>query len=998
MAANGQRGGLGWALVCGIGLCLCMAAPSVSGVGYTHQVWSADHGLPQHTVQALLPSANGYLWVGTRFGLARFDGVRFKEYPLPAEGGRRDNSVSALAEGGDGTIWVGTYGGLYAIRRGRIAAEPAVPMERVWALYVEGGAVWMSLAGGLGKLEDGVFRRLVGDGGPGPGEVRSLASDGRGGLLAMGPAGVWRLDAKTGAAKRSAIDWPAGEAPEAADRAGWIGRPMRATELGTVKARFAGGLRGGPNVWGPRLVSDPAGQRRWLIDPEGRLFEVSAAGVWQIHGEDPGFGGILCVHPDGEGNLWLGTATGGLVRLRRAVFALHSLDGDGDRSCFSVTPATEGGVWAAGRTRLHRLGGAQPGSWSVFGPLTAGRIQSVVPAARGGVWVGHEREGVFQWDGVRLTPAWISAEPRRRRARALLEARDGALWVGTRGGLARVAAGDAEEWGAESGLMDVGGLHETGDGVVWVGTESGGVQRWKGGRFEVLATAGAWGMTSVWGFLDEADGTVWLFGQGGLVRWRGGEGVRIGTEHGLFDALTNQMLADGEGSFWFGCNRGIYRVAARELHAVADGKAGRVSCIRYAAADGLGVPETNGEGTPSGAVTDGGILWFPSPVGVICAGTKEVPAGEVPPKVWIEEVEGGGGPVLDEAGLAGRIVNDRGARAELAPGEGRLMRFRYTSPSFAAPERVRFRHRLEGHDTDWVDAGARREAFYTNLRPGSYVFEVLAAGDHGLWAGVPARFEFELRPAFHQRAWFPVLVLGFAAASAFGAHRLRLGWVRRHLRLEHELRLARERERIARDMHDDVGAGLARIGLLVERAASADPGDGGTALDRLAAATREVGRTMDEIVWAVNPRNDRLEPLVGYLGMFAGEFLEGTAVRYRLDFPVALPDLPVSSEVRHQLLMIVREALANVVRHSGATSVTLRLVLSESVLEVEVRDDGLGLGATGAGRSGGGNGLRNMEERAAVVGGTVWVGSDAGRGTCVKVRLPLGLGSVTGGG
>lgn len=966
----------------------------VLGAVYTHQVWSADHGLPQHTVQALLPSRDGYLWVGTRFGLVRFDGVRFREYPLSSEVGRGDASVSALAEGADGTLWVGTYGGLLSIRHGKVQAEVAVPSERVWALHAaEGGVVWVSLASGLGRLERGVLTRVGVGSRSVPGPVRSLTGDGQGGILAMAMDGLWRVDAVTGVLERAAIGWPAGDAGGIVGRRGWTGRGVQGEELAQLKAFLARGLGGGANVWGPRLVSDPEHRRNWFVDPEGRLYEIGPGGVIRIEGDDPGHGGILCVRPDREGNLWVGTATGGLVRLRRAVFMVEPLDGDGDRSCFTVAAAGDGGLWAAGRTRLYRLGDGSPVSWPLFGIGTAGRVQSVVPARRGGVWVGHEREGVFHWDGAQLTPVWVSSEPRRRRVRALLEGRDGVLWVGTRGGLARIGPGGTEEWGHEVGVADVGGLHESRDGAVWVGTESGGVFRWVEGRREVLATSGAWGMTSVWGFAEEDGGVLWMFGQGGLVRWRRGEGVRIGTEHGLFDALTNQMLPDGRGFHWLGCNRGIYRVATAELHRVADGTATRLSCIRYSAADGLGVPETNGEGTPAGAVTAGGVLWFPSPVGVIRVGAAEVPRDEVPPQVWIEEAAGGTGVVMDESGVGDRVRRDGSGRVQLEPDDGRLLRFRYTSPSFAAPERVRFRYRLRGHDADWVDAGARREAFYTNVRPGTYEFEVLASGDHGVWAGVPARFGFVLRPALHQRGWFPVVVMGMVGAVAFGAHRLRLGWVRRHLGLEHELRLARERERIARDMHDDVGAGLARIGLLAERAVLAGPRETGMALDRLAGMTREVGRTMDEIVWAVNPRNDRLEALAGYLAMFAGEFLEGTAMRCRLDFPVAMPDIPVSSEVRHQLMMVVREALANVVRHSGASEVLLRLRHEGGSLELEIRDNGSGLKAGGEGRVGGGNGLRNMEERTGAIGGSLRVEGREGKGTTVWVRIPMGGGA-----
>ncbi|HMO66533.1 MAG TPA: histidine kinase, partial [Verrucomicrobiota bacterium] len=278
---------------------------------------------------------------------------------------------------------------------------------------------------------------------------------------------------------------------------------------------------------------------------------------------------------------------------------------------------------------------------------------------------------------------------------------------------------------------------------------------------------------------------------------------------------------------------------------------------------------------------------------------------------------------------------------------------------------------------------------YTNLRPGRYVFEVLAANNHGVWVPAPAQFAFTVAPAVHQTAWFPALVAALLAGGALGAHRLRVRLVRRRLALENELGLARERERIARDMHDDVGASLTQIALLAERARRPGGAEAGPILGRIAAAARDSARAMDAIVWAVNPRNDRLEPLAAYLCQCAREYLEPAGVRCRLDVPPLLPDRPVPGAVRHHLLLVLKEALGNAVRHAAAAEVTVRLGLEDGERVLAVTENGRGFNpaAAPAGRPGGGNGLANHRRRLESLGGRLVLRSAPGAGTTVEARV-----------
>ncbi|MBK9140097.1 MAG: ATP-binding protein [Verrucomicrobia bacterium] len=970
------------------------------GDGFNARTWTADHGLPQNAVQALCQTRDGFLWVGTRFGLARFDGVEFRRFSASNVPELAEASVSALAEDVGGGLWVGTLGGLLRFDQGRFHRVPELEGRRVWAVWrAPTGELWLGLNEGLARWEPNLLE-VFSPPPPFSGRVRSLVPLETGELLVTTLTEWLRFDLGS----KTFHPWlprewtEEGEAtpPVKPDTVWRVEIPRAKSPADLAELVFSHGGRGNSgNTWGPRMIPDGHGGW-WAVSADRKLIHLGSQGPRRLAPpREDVFSELLCALPDREGGLWLGTSVAGLTRLRLRYFE-HFAFGEGEEAaCFTVTAEPDGTVWAASKTRLLRWRAGQTELLPLPFASPMNQIFCVLPDATGGVWIAQDRVGLFRWRDGRLEDHSEPAGAAGTRLRVLARTRDGALWLGGRNGLSRWDGNAATRYGLENGLphLDVRAVHEDRSGRLWVATFGGGVAWREATQFRALRAVHGLSHDIQWGFLEDRTGALWVYGLRGLNRLREGHLAVITREHGLFDDLTNQMIEDEAGDFWLGCNRGLYRVRGEDLHAVADGRQPSLECTVFGAGDGLPVAETNGENQPAGARAADGALWIPTPVGVVRVVPAQVPRREVPPTLHLEFARTESLALLADGRMNPALKRTKSDTIRVPPGAARVLEFRFAAPSFAAPERVRFRHRLVGYEREWVEAGSRRETHYTNLRPGAYRFEFTACNDHGVWNPDPVAFAFVLLPHFWQTPGFYALAAAILGAIGLGAHQWRVRLVRRRLRLERQLALARERERIARDMHDDVGAGLTQIGLLTARAAhpGGPAGEVGKLLDRIAETSRDTAQAMDEIVWAVNPRNDRLDHLANYVCQFAREYLEPSGIRCRLEVPSLLPAWPVSSTARHHLLMVLKEALANAVRHARATEITVSLGFAAGELRLVIADDGRGFSPAvpAAGQAPGGNGLVNLHRRAAALGARCHIHSRPGEGTCVELVVGL---------
>ena len=426
--------------------------------------------------------------------------------------------------------------------------------------------------------------------------------------------------------------------------------------------------------------------------------------------------------------------------------------------------------------------------------------------------------------------------------------------------------------------------------------------------------------------------------------------------------------------------RGVFRVHRRELNGFADGFQRFIQCVGYNRNDGLPALECPGSFQPAGAKTPDGRLWFPTLAGVVSIAPGSIPQNRLPPPIWVEEVQVDG---------ERRTVSHSTKQFKVGPGKRRI-EFRFTALSLVAPEKVRFRHQLAGLDPDWSDPDDSRVAAYSYIPPGNYTFQVNACNNDGVWNPTGISLQLLVQPFFWQTWWFKfgvglLVALGLAAGvRQFDQWKSR----QRLARLEQQHALERERARIAKDIHDDLGASLAQIALLSERmdASPSNPAEVESASRRVAAIAQRSIQSLDEIVWAVTPKYDTLESLANYLSQFVQEHLALASVRCILEVPTVLPPLGLLAEVRHNLLLAAREAVQNVVAHAAATEVQLSLQLDPAALTIVVADNGHGFRPDQV--AGEGNGLENMRRRLAEIGGQLEMASTPGRGTVVRFTVP----------
>jgi ligand-binding sensor domain-containing protein/signal transduction histidine kinase len=950
--------------------------PAKAITQYGHDVWRIEDGLPSSGVSAFAETRDGYLWVGTYEGLARFDGVRFTVFDPSNTPEMRSGVVLDLAEDRDGALWLVTRGGVLRHRAGRFArvdsreGEPGVQARAI--TQDPGGTLWVAAESrGLFRVEGDSLVPYSGVQPLPTGNMANVHADPEGtlwiayrtgGLVSLKEGVVRRYTVADGLlddAIRTIADAPGGGL--------WIGtakglnhRPAN----GRLTSRVAGDdVRA--------ILADRDGTL-WLGTNEGGLLRLRGDGPPTRHSKPQGFSDTAAwaLHEDQEGSLWVGTADAGLSRFRDASFtpigAPEGLSGD---VVTTLHADMEDTVWAGTRGGgLNRVRGGQIASFSVKEGLSGDVVTGLGTGPGGTLWVGTNDDGLNRLHEGRITILRSLHDLTRVGVFALLTGRDGGLWVGTRGnGLGHLSGSTLTTYRQADGLLNpfVWDLVEDGAGTLWIAT-SRGVYTLAGGRIRAVAPISARDL-----HLD-ADGVLWVAGAG-LHRWKDGKAFTFTAAEGLAEVTMGSVLEDDAQNLWLGSSKGVSRISKKQLHDVADGRARRVTAVTFDTSDGMRTREVN---FGKGCKTRDGRLWFPTGRGLVVVDPRHLRRNPRPPPVHIERVVADGREVVHAgAGLT-----------QVPPGEGRL-EFQFTALSYLAPKKTRFAYRLEGFDKDWSEPSARRDATYTRLRPGAYTFRVKASNGDGVWNDAGASFPLYLEPHFHQTAWFYALCAATVVAGAWRLHQLR---VRRLLELE------RVRTRLAADLHDDVGAGLSQIAVLSEVVRRQLAPDGSRALESLDRITRTAGELVDsmsDIVWAVNPSKDRLEDLVHRMRRFANDLEAARGLEIAVRATVPEPGQKLGPDFRRHAYLIFKEAVSNAARHSGCGKIEVALDVGQGGLFLRVQDDGRGFDPSSKSE---GHGLQTMLHRASELGGRAEIVSRPGNGTALSVHVPL-AGSGGGG-
>ena len=1023
------------------------AATNLPPADYSIAAWSTQDGLPANSITALLQTRDGYLWVGTTHGLARFDGARFKVFnkancpALPA------NSIMGLFEVGDDTLLISTdRGGLVALRDGLFSRliEDGNESDHVvsclklaadeWLLTGYSGALWRWQAGRVETIstnhsfEPVLSRGVVRDA---QGQIwilgfqketsgRLVRLDGnqlkavelKGSLagvkclgLAMDQQGQLWLGTSKGLARLVNGEFEPVSIPEVAEDDNIIdvlgcrdgGLWVRSWSW---QRKFQDGKWLGPKVvlTGLKTYVRVLGEDRWgrLVFggryPEG-LVLVAADGVITRLKESNGLPGnmVACYLADREGNEWLGLADGGLVRLRPRLFQpLAGAENLSSVPARAVCETHDGTVWLG--TSLGGIYQFRNGNATQFlaADLPLTHVLSIFEDRDTNLWFGTSWYGAYQFQTNHFKQI-IQQSKFPGDINVIHQDAKGVLWFGCNYALVSDRNGESKmhSFGASLSSVEVKTMTTDQRGLLWIGTGDHGLWCWQKEQLIPVLTNGL-ARNPIWSLYADAENTLWIGTQGGgLGRLRDGKLATFTKDHGLWDDTITHIAEDSHGQLWLGSQHGVFRVAKRDLENFAEGLVEEIPCAGYGQADGMPSSECLGGFQPAGCTTHDGRLLFPTLKGVAVLNPEAVTINPLPPPVFIEEVVVDGGETT---------LNSSGSTLTVPPGKGRL-EIHYTALSLTDSKKVLFKCRLQGLEKNWEDVGTHRSVKYSYLRPGDYTFQVQACNNDGVWNHEGATLAIKILPHFWETWWFIGAMLGSGAtAIALTVRRIEKQKARRKLeRLQHEQAVERERARIAKDIHDDLGASLTRMTVLSElvKADKQLPEEVEGHANRIGVSADEAVKSLDAIVWAVNPRNDTLDSLLQYLSHFAYDFFQQTAMTCQLDLPAEVPPISLTAEVRHNLFMVVKEALNNALKHSGGTEVSLRVALRDSELEIQIADNGSGfvipVSDAGVRR----NGLGNMRQRVDTIGGTLHIESQPGRGTAVDVKLHLYAGGAS---
>ena len=988
----------------GVLICVGPALASGSSSDWIHRAWETEHGLPDNDVTGVGQSRDGYLWVATKGGMMRFNGAQFKEFPVIELPGVPSRAVRAMVVDKLGRLW-------FAMERGPVicldggtnrsfdVADGLLP-QRVadMGLDHEGG-VWISYVTNLRRIHNGIVQSIELPSGMEGTQSDDFASDAAGNLwLAKGQQlAVWR-DQRLQVVARL----PSNQAVLAQGvKSGlWICSGGRLFRLSLEELLVDQGPL--PVMSQPLCLLEDDSGALWLgTFSDGLLCRRD--GHWEkvptSHPE------ISCLTRDEEGNLWAGTTGGGLNLIRTRVVELQGKShGLPVESLRSVCEDRDGVLWVVSQS--GEVARCQGGAWSVENLPALEKANCVMPDASGGVWIGTGASGVRRYrDGE-----WTRFDRRQGlpggNVRSLFAASNGDVWIAlsTPGRLVRLRDNKITLIHQPEPVALIRAMVETTDGTIWIGTSEGQLMRVQGDAL-VREIAVRKGITlSIRALHATPDGSLWIgYAGDGLGRLKNGVHSRVTTEEGLLDDYVSQVLSDGAGSIWIFGNRGLSRVSQNQLDAVLDGQSARVQSRNYGRNDGLPAVQPSRDYSPTCWRTADGRLCFTTRNGLLVVQPERVPENPNPPPVVIESV------LMDDERVAvygahsqpkrtagQRPLELRGSQSKLfLPANHRKIQIQFAGLSYAAPENVEFRYRLAGFDQKWVEVGGAHSATYPQLPAGDYEFQVLACNNAGVWNESGAHLTISVPPFFWETWWFRLLVVltttGIVGGTMYFLARRRY---RRKLRiLEARRALEQERSRIAKDIHDDLGASLTQITLLSQMGATGldDPQGAVDSLRQIQATARDLTQAMGEVVWAVNPEHDTLDGLVNYLTGFATSFLTVAGVRCRLELPLSLPQQVASAEVRHNLFLAFKEALNNVVKHAQATEVHISLTLEPGGFRLQVTDDGRGMlrGETSGAARVGGYGLPNMQTRIAEIGGRCEIKAVPEGGTQVVFFVPL---------
>ena len=966
--------------------------------------WQTEDGLPDNSVAGLAQTADGYLWIGTPSGLARFDGLHFENISLTNVVGLPNRGIIAMMSSQRGGLWLVMDRGAVIYLNGSSSCAftkdlANLHMPSGMAEDANGG-LWIAYRGGeVYRVKGDKVKSFTAQPGLSEGlDIRTLTTDNQGRVwfAKAGQVGIYSNGVFQTLCR---LDSQPIRLAAARDGGMWICsgyRLFKCDENGKLQD-FDGFHPGNSGTVVTVMIEDHEGAV-WIGTSYSGLYRHDHSGFETIPTTHQG---ILSLLEDRTGNIWAGTFGGGLDRIRPRSITLEGVEtGLPLASVQSICEDTNGVIWAVTQNGvLVRKTGKR---WEVV-PVNdqwPGDATCIASDPQGALWIGTRLHGLFCWRDGRFVTWSNAGQLQGKPIHTLLASKNGDLWIGQETpAILRLHAGRIQTFDVPPNSRTIRAMAEDAAGNIWAGTSKGVLLRVTGDKVEEVTPRPLQQLASIRCLYATPDGALWIGYAGwGLGYMKGGNYAEINASQGFYDDYISHIVADGRGWLWFGANRGIFKVRVQDLEDFLAGRASRVRSVHYGRGDGLPSLQGTFGDAPDVLRSRDGRLWIPMRTALVVVNAKKLEQNSEPPPALLTRILVDDRVVARYGGILPKNANPGDDTVDITSANGKLhipprhrrIEFEFAVLSFNAPENVQFRYRLKGFEDDWVAADTRPSASYQRLSSGDYTFEVMACNNDGEWSKTGAQLSLVVAPFFWQTWWFRLTVL---AAFTFGViaivRYVSFRRLQKQLRvLEAQAALQKERARIAKDIHDDLGANLTQIAFLGELAHQdrGAPEQVAARIGKISTNARLAIKSLDEIVWAVNPRNDTLAHLIDYAGQFAVDYLRLAGIRCRLDFPEQIPLHELSTDLRHNLFLVIKEALHNVVKHAGATELWLRASVTDRALDICLEDNGRGF--ENAPDDALADGLRNMRQRMADIGGEIQLESRSGKGAKVSLHLP----------
>lgn len=981
--------------------------PSLQANQYGHTAWTAREGFSVGAIFAMAQTPDGYLWLGTAYGLFRFDGIRAALWQPPA-GQRLPAAPYALLVTRDGTLWIGTFTGLLSWDGKKLTAYPEIHDVFVTSLLEDHeGTVWAGIlagsaespAGQLCAIQSGQVKCESQNGAFGN-FVWSLQEDDSGTLWAASESGLWRW--RPGSPKRY---------PTPGERIDDLSRTDNGNLLIAIRER---GLKqfvtGKLETYALRSASNPNLQLsdrdidsdKLLRDRDGGLWiGTHDRGILHLHrGQTDVFttadglsGNIICsLFEDREGNVWVGT-TRGIDRFRELPVSMSAVQ-HGFSDTNSLVAGADGSIWVATHDGVIRWKDGQVATLTKADGLPDDMVQSLYCDHRGRIWVFTARGLAYFTDGRFVA---VSGVPSTEVYSITGDEADN-LWLSGNHGLTHLLKGRLVEhfpWSA-LGRHQQAKVAVSDKGGVWLSFwTDGGVMFFKDGQVRAnYGVTDGLGRGHVSGLRIDGEGVVWAGTEGGLSRIKDGRIITLTTKNGLPCDTIHWSIEDGDGAVWLYTVCDLVRITRNELESWIKEPSRHVQTTGWDADDGVHLDATGSYFGPAVARARDGKLWFHTGDGVQLVDPHHVAFNKIPPPVYIQQIvaddkvqwQNWFGPPVSNLRLPPRI---------------RDLRIDYAAISLTDPEKIRFKFKLEGQDPDWREVVNDRKVQYSNLRPGRYRFRVIASNNSGVWNNQGDTLDFSIAPAYYQTNWFRALCVTTFLLLLWAVYQYRVRQLHHEFEVTLDARVG-ERTRIARDLHDTLLQSFHGLLLRFQTVSLLLP-------DRPIEAKEKLDSAIDQAASAITEGRDAVQGLRAStlerndlalaINTLGEELQTDSTDRQPLTFRVAVEGQPreLHPILRDEIYKIAAEALRNAFHHSQAKQVEVELRYDDEQFRLRVRDDGKGVDAAVLSSKGleGHYGLRGMRERASLMQGKLVVWSKIAVGTEVELRIPASKAYVT---